>query len=47
MAGDKLAIMLHQDTGKMGTYEFGMEGSKEDAPVLADGNPVMEMVTVK
>jgi hypothetical protein len=45
--GDKLSIMLHQDTGKMGTYEFGMEGSMEDAPVMADGKPVMEMVTVK
>ena len=45
--GDKLAIMLHQDTGKMGTYEFGMEGSKEDAPAMAEGKPVMEMVTVK
>jgi hypothetical protein len=47
MAGDKLAIMLHQDTGKMGSYEFGMEGSMEDAPVMAEGKPVMEMVTVK
>jgi hypothetical protein len=45
--GDKLAIMLHQDTGKMGTYEFGMEGSKEDTPLMAEGKPVMEMVTVK
>ena len=46
-AGEKLALMLHADTGAMGTYEFGMEGSKEDAPVMMDGKPVVEMVTVK
>ena len=46
-SGEKLALMLHADTGAMGTYEFGMAGSKEDAPVMMDGKPVVEMVTVK
>lgn len=46
-AGEKLALMLHADTGAMGTYEFGMAGSKEDAPVMMDGKAVVEMVTVK
>jgi len=32
--------MLHQDTGTVGTYEFGtVEGA--DPPVIADGNPLV------
>ena len=45
--GEKLSLMLHADTGKMGVYEFGMAGSKEDAPAMMDGKPVMEMVTAQ
>jgi hypothetical protein len=45
--GDELALMLHDDTGTAGKYEFGMDGSKEDAPTMADGKPVMVTVTVK
>jgi hypothetical protein len=46
-SGDELALMLHDDTGTTGKYEFGMDGSKEDAPTRADGKPVMVTVTVK
>jgi hypothetical protein len=46
-SGDELALMLHDDTGTTGKYEFGMDGSKEDAPTMADGKPVMVTVTVK
>lgn len=46
-SGAKLALMLHADSGKMGTYEFGMDGSNEDAPMMMDSKPVVEIVTVK
>jgi len=46
-SGDELTLMLHADTGTPGKYEFGMDGSTEDAPAMADGKVVMETVTVK
>lgn len=39
--GDKLHVMLHEDTGAKGTYEFG-KVPKADGPVLKDGKPVVE-----
>ena len=45
--GDELELMLHTDTGEKGKYEFGMEGSQEDGPAMADGKPVSKTVRVQ
>lgn len=37
--------MLHRDTGKLGTYEFGETKGAEDAPVTEGGKPVMTKIT--
>ncbi len=37
--------MLHRDTGKLGTYEFGETKGAEDAPVTDEGKPVMTKIT--
>lgn len=39
--GAKLHVMLHEDTGAKGTYEFG-KVPKADGPILKDGKPVTE-----
>lgn len=36
--------MLHTDDGTIGTYEFGESEGAKDAPVMADGKPVMKKV---
>ena len=46
-SGDRLALILHDDTGRTGEYEFGVNGSQEDPPTLADGQVVMATVTVE
>ncbi len=41
MAGQTYTLMLHQDTGEMGKYEFGMEGMTDvDMPVMQGDQPV-------
>jgi len=40
--GGKLWPMLHIDAGAIGTYEF----PGADAPVVADGKPVMKQITI-
>ena len=39
-AGQTYTLMLHQDTGAMGKYEFGMV-EKTDMPVMMGDKPVM------
>jgi hypothetical protein len=39
--GAKLHVMLHEDTGAKGTYEFG-KVPKADGPVLKGGKPVVD-----
>ncbi len=46
VTGKKLIVMLHEDAGKKGTFEFGPE-SKADMPVTKDGKPVMETISVQ
>lgn len=46
-AGDQLGLMLHNDTGAKGRYEFGIDGSAEDGPMTADGEVVMSTVAVE
>jgi hypothetical protein len=46
-AGDELGLMLHSDTGAKGKYEFGIDGSSEDAPMTADGEVVISKVSVE
>lgn len=46
-AGDQLLAMLHTDTGKIGTYEFGPGSTDNDKPVIADGKPVVKPFPVK
>ncbi len=44
-AGNSVWLMLHYDTGTVGTYEFGeVEGA--DAPVMLNGGPVMTQITL-
>jgi hypothetical protein len=43
---DMLFLMLHADTGTSGAFEFVTEGPDADAPLMALGRPVMEIVTV-
>lgn len=44
--GEQLIVMLHEDAGTAGTFEFGAD-DKTDAPVMADdGQPVEATVDV-
>ncbi len=43
---DMLALMLHADTGAPGVFEFVTEASDADAPLMAVGRPLMEIVRV-
>jgi hypothetical protein len=43
---DILALMLHADTGAPGVFEFVTEASDADAPLMAVGRPLMEIVRV-
>lgn len=43
--GDQLIVMLHDDAGKKGEFEFGAD-SKVDAPVMEDGKPVTDEIDV-
>jgi len=46
-AGTKLYAMLHEDTGKLGIYEFGVDTTEFDAPYIHDGGPVVVPITMK
>ncbi len=39
-ADTEVVAMLHRDTGKMGTYEFGARTMEEDRPELIAGQPI-------
>jgi hypothetical protein len=43
--GDQLMVMLHEDAGAAGTFEFSGD-DKTDAPVMKDGAPVSATVDV-
>ncbi|WP_227370768.1 hypothetical protein [Halomonas sp. M20] len=40
-SGDKVFVMLHEDTGEEGEYEFGPGSTDVDPPMTADGKPVV------
>jgi hypothetical protein len=47
-SGDKVVLMLHEDTGTAGTFEFEAGAAEtKDAPAMADGQPVQAEVTVE
>lgn len=41
MAGAEYVVMLHEDTGEKGKYEFAEGMTDVDKPVTQDGKPVM------
>jgi hypothetical protein len=47
-AGDSVILMIHEDTGQTGTFEFE-EGSAEglDPPAMEGGQPLQTQVTVE
>lgn len=45
--GAQLMAMLHDDTGKKGTYEFGPGATNEDKPTIVNGAPVTKVFTIK
>ena len=46
-AGDVVHVMLHEDTGQPGVYEFKAGATEFDLPVIIDGAPVMSAVTIQ
>jgi len=44
--GEVLVMILHEDTGVIGEYEFGAEAPNIDQPVLVDGEVVAVAFTV-
>ena len=45
-SGEKIFVMLHEDTGKKGEYEFGPGQTNVDRPVMVDGKPFMKSFQV-
>jgi hypothetical protein len=46
-AGSVVHVMLHEDTGQPGIYEFKTGSTEVDLPVVVDGAPVMSAVTLQ
>ncbi|EDZ66201.1 hypothetical protein NOC27_2881 [Nitrosococcus oceani AFC27] len=46
-SGDKVFVMLHEDTGEKGTYEFGVDRTDVDVPVIQDGKPVIAPMDIE
>lgn len=46
-SGDKVFVMLHDDTGEEGTYEFGPDSTDVDTPTMNDGQPVVVPMEIK
>jgi len=44
--GEKLIVMLHEDKGKSGKFEFG-PASKVDVPAMQNGQMVTTQITVQ
>ncbi|HDZ38636.1 MAG TPA: hypothetical protein ENH62_10175 [Marinobacter sp.] len=44
--GEKLFVMLHEDTGKKGIYEFGPGSVNVDKPVVDEGHVVVKAFTI-
>lgn len=40
-SGGKVFVMLHDDTGEEGTYEFGPDSTDVDPPTMHDGDAVV------
>ena len=45
--GTKVLAMLHVDTGRIGSYEFGPGSTDVDRPVVLDGKPVVAPVPIR
>ncbi|QEA40618.1 hypothetical protein FGL86_17055 [Pistricoccus aurantiacus] len=45
-SGEKIFVMLHEDTGEIGKYEFGPDNTDVDKPVMVDGKPFMKSFQV-
>lgn len=45
--GAKLIAMLHDDTGRMGVYEFGPRRTAQDKPMMLNGGPVVKAFTIR
>lgn len=46
-SGDKVYVMLHEDSGEAGTYEFGPESSDVDLPTTYDGKAIIVPMEIK
>ncbi|MGF1626115.1 MAG: hypothetical protein ACFCVH_14630 [Alphaproteobacteria bacterium] len=46
-AGDVVHVMLHEDTGEIGVYEFRAGATEFDLPVMMDGQMVMTPITIQ
>lgn len=46
-SGDKVFVMLHEDTGEKGTYEFGVDNTDVDLPTMSDGEAVIVPMEIK
>jgi hypothetical protein len=46
VSGATLYVMLHDDTGEIGTFEFGGPGT-EDQPLMQGGSPVVQSFVVR
>ena len=45
--GDVVITMLHADTGRIGTYEFGPGSVDNDKPVIDGGKPVVKPLKIQ
>lgn len=45
--GDVVITMLHADTGKIGTYEFGPGSVDNDKPIVDGGKPVVKPLKIQ
>jgi len=45
--GSKLLAMLHNDSGKIGTYEFNVGSTNVDTPTIHEGKPVVMPFAIK
>lgn len=46
-AGDTVYVMLHEDSGELGVYEFKTGSTDVDLPVTVDGAPVITPITIQ
>ena len=46
-AGGTVYVMLHEDSGELGVYEFKTGSTDVDLPVTVDGGPVITPITIE